>query len=65
MWQDELNAQDHYDDLVKVRSRIEAEPVQDFYNADECKKYRLDVIDDLLKRTEFELKPRESQEHFK
>jgi len=66
VWQDSVNATDHYDDLMKVRARVDAEPLADFYNADECKAYRLKTIDKLIELTVLEMSPKdETPEHFK
>jgi len=58
MWQDETIATEHYNDLVRVRKRVDTEPLQDFYNADECKVYRLKVIDHMIKESVLDMKPK-------
>jgi hypothetical protein len=60
MWNDEKNAAEHYEDLKKVKARIESEPLQielpgQISTSKDMRDYRLKTIDALIKASESEM----------
>jgi len=69
MWSDKKNAAEHYADLQAIRKHVEAEPRQmdsGTYLYDDCKKFRLKLIDEVIAISKTEMNAVEKeQEHFK